>query len=160
MKVDKIQDEEGRRYVKVWIKALKVMLGWSETKTLKWAEKWEDELTGADSGLFFNGTPGSYILNLLIPDSIRDGLSSLEVGHLRETLLCVIERQDCFCYWRPNFDWKKVKQRVDAFLVLVAYEKEISRRGLKPFLLKYQKGILTRKPTKRQLAILRKTYVK
>ena len=162
MKVENINNEEGRHYLQTWIKALNLMLGWSESETIKWAEKWEEGLND-DTALFFNRTEGYYILNLLIPESLSQKLSSKERHALRETLLRVIEKDGSFCYRKLDFDWHAVKRRVDHLFAEVGQFKRISRKGAEHFLRDYQKHFLVKKPAKEQKKYLRellkKTYV-
>jgi hypothetical protein len=158
MKIESIKNEEGRHYVQTWVKALHVMLAWPEERTLRWAEKWEKSLNSGQGG-FFNDTPGVYLLSILVPESLKEGLSSDEAAHLEETALCLIERQDSFCYRKPNFNWNSAKQRLDTFFAEVA-KKKASKKRIIPFLLQYQKRVLVKRPSNHVKQLLRKTYLR
>jgi len=157
MKLDNINNEEGRHYLQTWIKGLNVMLGWPEARTLKWSEKWAKGLNGSGT-LFFHETPGWYILTLLIPQALRNGLSGAELATLKQSLLGVIEQNDSFCYRRPGFDWHSTKQRVEVFIAKAEDQKKTSKEALKTFLVNYQKQKLIKGPSKHVKKLLRKTY--
>jgi hypothetical protein len=114
MNIDSINNEEGRHYVQTWIKALEVLLNWSQEQTLEWAQKWQTGLNDRQPG-FFNDTPGRYLLPLLIPPNIKEGLSGNEAAHLKDTILCIMENQDSFCYRKSDFDWRLVKTKIAVF---------------------------------------------
>lgn len=157
MKIADINNNEGRHYLRTWIKALGVMLGWPQRKTLEWAEQWKDDLNDYDS-LFFNRTPGRYILDLIIPEPLKGTLCSGERIVLRHIVLRVIEWNDSSCY-RKRPDWSSIKRRVDKCLADIDQKKRKSRGSIEPFLEKYERKLPRKKPTKRLEKILRKTYI-
>ena len=117
MNLQSIQNEEGRHYVRTWIKALNIILNWPESRVLKWAEKWLEGLNNVDSlSMFYNRTPAYYLTSLMISDRLRNRLPSYEVAHLREQLLTAIDQNKSFCDEDPAFDWNLVRERVLAVL--------------------------------------------
>ena len=157
MRIDSVNNEEGRHYVQTWVAGLRALLGWSEAETMRWAKRWEKGLNGIEAG-FYNETPGWYLSSLLISDSIKEGLTGTELTLLKETLMCIIEGQDSHCYGRSDFDWHMVKQRVAKFLEGVAKEKRRSKNGLEAFFAKCQKRVMRQKPPGILKEYLRKTY--
>jgi hypothetical protein len=151
MNIDSINNEEGRHYVQTWIKALEVLLNWSQEQTLEWAQKWQTGLNDRQPG-FFNDTPGRYLLPLLIPPNIKEGLSGNEAAHLKEN-------QDSFCYRKSDFDWRLVKTKIAVFFGKLEEQKRTSKKNIKGFLLDYQRLHLPKKPTKRHRELLRKTHI-
>src|SRR4051812_47119164 len=95
MKIGSINNEMGRHYVQTWIKAMQVFLGWSKQQTIHWAEKWKESLNDPDE-MFYNETPTWYITTLLIPESIRTGLSGVDKILVRRILLGLIQNDDSF----------------------------------------------------------------
>jgi len=115
MTLESVNNEDGRHYVRTWVIVLKIFLGWSEVRTLKWADKWLDGLNEANS-LFYNGTPIFYITPLLIPDRLRRRLPRSELAHLNENLLLSIQLNNSFCDRDQGFDWESARTRVQTLL--------------------------------------------
>ena len=139
MKIENINNEAGRLYVQTWLNGLRGLLGWPEEQTLKWAEKWENDLNNPDC-LLFHEPPAHYILNLLVPESLKRDCSGPELVMLKQTLLGVIESTDSFCYYQnPKFDWNLARERVKAFLDEVKHQKQTPGHKIEAFLIEYQK---------------------
>jgi len=135
MKMESINNEEGRHYVTTWIKILHVFLGWPEEKAMKWAEPRLAHLNDPHSLLFIE-PPTWYILHLLLPESLR-ALTGPDRQMLARFLLLAIGKKDTLCDARPAFDWKLAKRRAKTFLDKAQAE---HRKGnLRPFLERCQR---------------------
>ncbi len=145
MRIDDITNKQGRLYVRVWINALSVFLGWPRTKTLRWAEKWADSLND-EHDLLFHETPIKWIANLLIPQSIRDQLPGDQLVYVHQIICAAVHREDSLSDVRPHFNWKLAKVRVDAAMRDIV--KQSNKPGVKmeKILLNYRNGLFSTKP--------------
>lgn len=111
MKIKDIKSKEGRNYAQTWVNALKVLLGWSQKRTLAWAEEFSVYLNDEDD-LFFHWTPSDYLIRLIIPKALDEALSADERLELRKLLLGIIERNGIFSCEKPNYDWHLAKRLI------------------------------------------------
>lgn len=111
MKIEDVKSEEGRTYVRAWVKALDVLLGWSEEQTLAWAEKLRAHLDD-ENALLFHWGPHEYLVRLIIPEKLNEALDADEKFELRKLLLSIIERNGSFSCKKPNFNWHLAKRLI------------------------------------------------
>lgn len=111
MEIKDVKTEEGRGYVRTWVNALSVLLGWSEQRTLAWASKFLTRLNDEDD-LLFHRTPSEYFIKLIIPEELNESLNADEKFELRKLLLRIIARNGSFSYEKPSFDWHLTKRLI------------------------------------------------
>lgn len=153
VKLNDIKYEEGRLYLRAWIEALAVFLGWSKAKTLRWAEQWADALN-REHDLLFHETPTGWIANLLIPRSIKVRLPGNQLVYVRQILCAVVHKEDSLCDVRPDFNWKLAKARVDEAMHDIQRQLKESDVDMEDFLLKYRTRIYHTKPMPKDVAKL------
>jgi hypothetical protein len=103
-------------YLREWNLVLGELLGWSETRVREWArQNWEDGLDGKDS-VFYHEDPIAYVVDLLIPQPIRERVCGLPYVQLRSHLHQAIQRYGSSPLWLSPYDWKGARERIDAIL--------------------------------------------
>lgn len=143
MKIKDIKYKEGRTYARTWVNALSVLLGWSEERTLAWAEQYRTDLND-ENNLFFNRTPSYYLINLIVPEALKETLSAREKLELRNLLLRNIERDGIFCCDKPSFDWGLVKRRIARVLRQVELLKARGSKNIQNVLRSKERKIKSR----------------
>jgi hypothetical protein len=111
MEIKDIKCKAGRTYVQTWVNALNVLLGWSEKRTLAWAEKFRAMLND-ENDLLFHWGPHEYFIRLIIPEELNETLDEDEKFELRKLLSDIIERNGFFSCQKPNFDWHLAKRLI------------------------------------------------
>ena len=111
MKIKDVKSKQGRTYLRTWVNALKVLLGWSQERTLAWAEQFRTNLDN-ENDLLFHWSPSEYFIRLIIPEAMNETLNTEEKMELRKLLLGIIERQGEFSCKKPNFDWQLAKRLI------------------------------------------------
>ena len=74
---------QASEYVAVWRRVLGGWLQWQEPRIQRFIVRWEEDLTAAesssDSVMFFRESPIEYVRHLLLPPSLRNHPSTLEI---------------------------------------------------------------------------------
>jgi hypothetical protein len=114
--------EEARNsYIKVWIKGLRAILGWSESHTLGWAEKWNDALD-EQAGIFYHSPPEEWMAFEIVPERLKRALRDKPAGgkfyRMKELVAEAIRKsappKDVDAY--DDQDWAEARRRVEAVL--------------------------------------------
>lgn len=110
-----INSELGRHYLAVWRTVLPVFLNWSDDQVLEWANQWRESLQAANRQ-FFNRTPISVVVPLLISQSLKARLSTMSYHQLKWSIEMAMEQGNSFFDRNPDYDWGASRGRVEAIL--------------------------------------------
>lgn len=82
-------------YLRTWALGLKMLLGWTEQQTMKWATKWEDSLD-EPTRLFYHRPAEEWMAHELVPEQLKrkilqEGGSGLDVLQLEWRLMYCIQ---------------------------------------------------------------------
>ena len=97
-------------YMEYWRQALSVFFGWPSNRVHQWASQHTKGLAGEDLW-FFREPPAHYIIDLIMPDTLRNKLSGDEWRFLKFRLLSLIEGER-ESYYADGFDFNKAKNSV------------------------------------------------
>ncbi len=66
-------------FMKTWIHGFEALLGWPESRTLSWANKWRDQFEAEDEGrIFFHADAEEWMVFELIPETMKKRLAQKE----------------------------------------------------------------------------------
>ena len=57
-------------YISVWVKGFRVLKGWTEQETIKWAHQWNNMMEDEKS-MFYHDDPVSYLVEGIVPRKLR-----------------------------------------------------------------------------------------
>lgn len=105
-------------FLKVWSIVLNEMLGWDESRTLKWAERWDDELNGRKAAsMFYHDDPYTRILPLIVAESVPpDSLRGYQDIELQNAVCRAIRSRGSEPIWLTPYDWDAARFRVNDLL--------------------------------------------
>ncbi len=96
-----------------------MFLGWPTEEIEKWASKWEDGLSNANTespGWFYHETAEYYVIPLLIPATLKRRLSAIDRNQLTARLQRAIAQGDSRVEFADGHDWNAAKARTEAVL--------------------------------------------
>ncbi|MFA7485541.1 MAG: hypothetical protein WCZ89_05910 [Phycisphaerae bacterium] len=105
----------GRKYLKEWVIALKNLLGWSEEKTISWAEEHHSDDLAGENEWFDHEFPCHYITELLVPKDKLILLGGLERVKFLEKIEVAIYAHNPSPL-SENYDWVATRKRVNDVL--------------------------------------------
>ena len=108
-------------YIKVWTQGLRVLLGWTEVDTLKWAKQWDESLS-EESRIFYHRPPEEWMAFVVASSSVDrttnkkcDGRGLNKLAKLvAEAIQSSSPQKDVDAY--TDEDWFEAGLRVDAVL--------------------------------------------
>lgn len=107
--------DTGQRYLKEWIVTLNNLLGWSEEKTISWAEKYHLGDLAGENEWFDHEHPCHYIMELLVPENKLMSLGGLEGKKFLEKIVVTIYAHNPSPL-SENYDWIAARKRVNDVL--------------------------------------------
>jgi len=122
--------EDSRRiYLRTWVTGLRALLGWPPERTLKWAEKWSDDLRDRRMW-FYHRQPEYWMISPLIPEWLMEKFRSdrwegRDPGdysyidlrmRLHHAIMADEHRKFKFTEEYDDRDWAEARHRVRAVL--------------------------------------------
>jgi hypothetical protein len=120
--------DKRKAYLETWKRLFKELKAWDDETTLKWAEKWDDALSGRRPSAIYHYGPVKMALSTIVDDSTKASLGS-KLGSAYTEMISIIERtQD------------KESRRVEHPDTMANYDWSYTRRGIRDLIEKYTKN--------------------
>lgn len=103
-------------YLRAWHNTLGAFLNWPADRIDRWAARWETWLNNETTSFFYHDTALSYVVPLLIPDTLRDRLDVGEFNRLQCRIEHAISLGNSALEMAPAHDWSEAKERVESIL--------------------------------------------
>jgi len=111
-----VKTTRGKQYIEDWVLSLQQLLGWDRMRSMTWATFYGLSIDDEDSNLFRNRSV-FYVAFLLIPDSIKEGLTEEDREYLARRLeFAILGLPDHAAISLAELDWEASIARVDAIL--------------------------------------------
>ena len=91
-------------YLDYWVPAMRELLGWSEERTLAWAQRYDDDLDERGNVWFYHDPPSSYLVNLLVPETIPEYMH-----HVYTAVAEALHKGDP----TSEADWSAIKSEIE-----------------------------------------------
>ncbi len=123
--------------LKTWKKLFFELKGWDEEKTLKWAAKWADSLSGREDRFLYDKGPIRTAASAIMSETMADALTPDErCGLCPRIVTAIIGRMPSKSplQWHPDlaedYDWSYARQRINQLIL----EAVIASKGKKTIL--------------------------
>ena len=103
------------RYMRQWNVVLGNLLGWNEERVARWAERFEEGLSGRNPW-FTHRDALQHMSYLFVPKSVRRKINALEFQRFAEQLEIALSHGNPFCGLDPRHDWAAARDAVNAIL--------------------------------------------
>jgi hypothetical protein len=107
-----VSKDMGPLFIDFWKRFLHTTLGWSEARTMKWAERHKWWLTDGVVGHYYLG-PAYFVVELVIPDQLRYRLEIDWLSVIDEVFRAIDDNGRCR---QPDYDFAAAKAHVQKVL--------------------------------------------